>query len=1465
MRKLRLTFGILTLVVLAALVPVARANSNAQGWCESGAQIVVTSGLNSTTQVQASYPTCNVTVFVHGGGLATIYSDNSNTPLANPFAAQTSGRWIFYAANGRYDIQMSGGGLPSPVTYSDVVLSDPQVTNVATLPNTTLPFSATPAFNATANISYSMPLTGNVTSSTITGSPANGNLLSLTLTEDGVGGRSFAFPGNFVFTPTFGFVTTPNAINELTFKFDGTNWHLISNSGSGGGGGVPASPNFQAQVYNSGAFASTPCFNVTVPTSASAIGQMDCDVRPKGPNPGIDIRAYNARAISPGAAPTATATYTSGSPNMTLGAASTFQNGDWVVVYGAGTSTVNTPAAPTVSPINAASQTMTLFDVAGTGGGTQYCYQILARTFLGGTSVSPETCTATGSTTLGLQTATITNISLSNNIATYTTSAAHRLTTGSLVRIVGTTTKEVGGTIFDGWTIVQSVPDNTHFTTWLSADTRAGAITTGTGGTVNYWSGNHILAAATTNNYQFYVYGRVTGGTKTLIGVMQPQPFGSTCATVFPFGDSITCLAFDDFGTGVLTSAPGVPSYIPGVVPGAGTTNDMLLTQIVSGAGTTSITVANNANANSSGTILFDDAQALLAARNAAGSPGSEGTIIIPSSGSAALSFVFNAPIQIANVGPRPNIQQSGDIVLNEPIVFSTFTKWTGIPGGTQSTAGFSQQVQPQISFNKASPGMYVVNQTSMYLSNVLMTEIMSNSGVMYLQDSAGIPASTFKDVTFIENTGALSHSNIAAVFRGGGADLQFVNVTAASSQNGTFTGYADSTPIMNFNQMGNEKFDYLYLSGGGISILTSNQGASQYIKVNELYCQACYMPFISIGGSLAQPVFGHISNVISDTTFDGPVLSNFVGAPLFMSGDAGFPGSESTGGGFSGPAIGHTINNTETSGFPISNVKTSGGNGTYIHGSRFSVNDGVFGRIQLGVDFLNRSLQLGQGFSIFTGQSAYTAPTCVVSAGGSLTVGTWFITYSPVFNWSGSDGTMSQYCTATTTGGNQTITATVPTPIAGSIATDWSAGLTTLSALNFCQGQGNVTTLALSSNGQCVNSIISSASGGPAGIKNGTVGGQTIQAGLTAMTSSAVIQEPAVFPDNTTGGIIPVTGYRNTAYDDFNRASLNTNGPCAGGSCWTAINPPNTLPTISSNQLTGGTAATWTGAFWNADTFYADQYASASIVVIGAGGGGSVVPMLRYNASLNKAYQCGGNIALVNFTNNTFSNVATGLTINNGDTVWCEAHGTTITSYNLTTGASISGTDSTIATGSPGITIFNANANFADNWAAGNYHPIVQADAALNWKSPQHFTAVTVGAGAPIAGALASGLLTDSNNVVTLGVPCTNGELALSAGWQSTGAATVTAVAGTGQTCSWTITTGTTTAANPTVTDTLTNVLPTATTVCELNIHGGTHTAVLGEYFTQTTLSATAPIFTATFTPTAGGTTYFVTRRCGP
>lgn len=69
-------------------------------------------------------PAPNATVTVYNTGtlvLATVYADNlaNPTPLANPFTSDANGYFFFYAT-GRFDIQFSGGGIPSPYTWGDV-------------------------------------------------------------------------------------------------------------------------------------------------------------------------------------------------------------------------------------------------------------------------------------------------------------------------------------------------------------------------------------------------------------------------------------------------------------------------------------------------------------------------------------------------------------------------------------------------------------------------------------------------------------------------------------------------------------------------------------------------------------------------------------------------------------------------------------------------------------------------------------------------------------------------------------------------------------------------------------------------------------------------------------------------------------------------------------------------------------------------------------------------------------------------------------------------------------------------------------------------------------------------------------------------------------------------------------------------------------------------------------------------
>lgn len=192
-----------------------------QGWLELGDQTATISGIASTNVIQASYPGATVTVNVHGGGLATIYSDNNLTPLANPFSPQTNGYWEFYAANGRYDVIFSGGGIASPFTLSDLIAFDgPGIPTSISFGQITVTFSSTPAFNATSGNQFQITLTGNVSSSTFTGGVA-GCPYVFEIIQDGTGGRTFVWPANVLNAEVISPVASSRTVQA--FFFDGTN------------------------------------------------------------------------------------------------------------------------------------------------------------------------------------------------------------------------------------------------------------------------------------------------------------------------------------------------------------------------------------------------------------------------------------------------------------------------------------------------------------------------------------------------------------------------------------------------------------------------------------------------------------------------------------------------------------------------------------------------------------------------------------------------------------------------------------------------------------------------------------------------------------------------------------------------------------------------------------------------------------------------------------------------------------------------------------------------------------------------------------------------------------------------------------------------------------------------------------------------------------------------------------------
>jgi hypothetical protein len=81
---------------------------------------------------------------------ATIYSDNGVTQTANPLTTDTNGNFYFYAADGRYDLVISGTNVTT-TSVNDVLLVDPLP---ADLP-TTLPGSSGHLWNNGGAVSVS--------------------------------------------------------------------------------------------------------------------------------------------------------------------------------------------------------------------------------------------------------------------------------------------------------------------------------------------------------------------------------------------------------------------------------------------------------------------------------------------------------------------------------------------------------------------------------------------------------------------------------------------------------------------------------------------------------------------------------------------------------------------------------------------------------------------------------------------------------------------------------------------------------------------------------------------------------------------------------------------------------------------------------------------------------------------------------------------------------------------------------------------------------------------------------------------------------------------------------------------------------------------------------------------------------------------------------------------------------------
>jgi len=646
--------------------------------------------------------------------LALIYSDPGLTQaLANPTTTDGLGNYYFYAAPGKYEIEISGPSITTKQIPNVILPSDPSSPTFTSI-------SSSGGISA-----FSLTLTGNLT---VNGSTSVvGNLASGTLTLS----NQSTPPG----TASSGTVNlyTKTADKRLYYK-DET--------------GTEVGPLTTA----SGA-------QTNQPNTFTAPQNIDADFHTKGLNPWLDITRYGGY-IGPNYSSNATTcSINASSATATCAAASDFANGNGILILGAGPAPViATPQGPVVT---------TLWPT----GATTRNYCVADRDWAGG--LTP--CSAAGSTSnapasMSLATYSISSWSWnqSNQTMTITTSSAHNMPTTasgnqsepyaqveiqsgttnsgvcegafSLTAVPSTTTLQFqrneltnnpncsGGTLRLAPKII--LKWDSHYTYNVQSASCSAGVATLTVSPGIYGPGG---TAASTWVVPWNIKGIVSGVSDTHYNGTQPTMYGWTTASNGTVSFALNCSGVTNVGAGgTLTAVPGkavknhliyectgascalpanaanyslvgvaqgnddyfidrgwavVPANVDaGDAPTTAPTsarNEYLDTTITNGGGTTTLTLANPASTSvSSAKAWHDNVPNLLAACAAIpanSSSGNNGHIIIPVANSVSQFFPIIANFDMVGAyaqSPRncpgatidfgPNTWLDGTILLGK-------------------------------------------------------------------------------------------------------------------------------------------------------------------------------------------------------------------------------------------------------------------------------------------------------------------------------------------------------------------------------------------------------------------------------------------------------------------------------------------------------------------------------------------------------------------------------------------------------------------------------------------------------------------------------------------------------------------------------------------------------------------------------------------------------------------------------
>jgi hypothetical protein len=729
---------------------------------------------------------------------------------------------------------------------------------------------------------------------------------------------------------------------------------------------------------------------------------FDVNLAFKGPNPYVDVTRYGVRAVAVNSAPVLagiTATISSGTNIATLSSASTFVNGDGVVIYGAGaTNTMSTPAVPTVTPSLAAGATNTNVDVASPSGSATYNYQIVLRDKAGAlTAASSVGSSATGQATLGMIQVNVISLTRTNNSVAVVTASGINVAVGATIYLTSSTDAS-----FSGVYKVATVTNSTNFTYLQTVDTREGATLSAMGGTVQMYVCNKLtMPAYPANGWQYYIYGR-TGGSLTLIGVTKPL-------------DTV----FEDYGSPFMDGVT-LPSYVPNTPPGAAT-NDYLVTTIVSGAGTTTLTLANNAiNSVAGATIKFDNAPGFAAAAAAAGNGV---PLYIPTS---TLSYPINSYLAL---GANITIWQAGSLNLFETLELGSWMLWRGdIGGNSAGNPTFALSQQRSVTIQTANPGIFFTAGGSTRVVGVYFGVSKQGTGII-MDDLLGTNTGfgqTFEHCYFNVNTSGdgLDYMGIGVIIRGDSFNF-FSDCTFSVSD--VLARGSSLTPILLLRE-GLEGIspsslafisDSVFQNRAIVSDVSPGVFANMGIYMRNIYVSGLHAPlFTFTTGAGVQGGVLRINGVEVDTTSMGLVVnltaSTGVAVDVFPYTTISVEGA----GGVPPMVQGNPL--------PSLTIHPNLGTGKYAN---FSDGNGYFSNNFVTVDSTG---------SIGFAMAAPSLPSLALSSGGNISAGTY--TYKlTALDANGNESALGLLATVTVPGtcpgsGNCTVTITPPAAPTGSM-----------------------------------------------------------------------------------------------------------------------------------------------------------------------------------------------------------------------------------------------------------------------------------------------------------------------------------------------------------------------------------------------------------------------------------------------